>query len=259
MGQEFMENTRKTAIDYLRIFAAFAVLIFHVLGSSYKNDPLLSQQVHSVISGICAALQWHVPVFLMITGYLWLDRSKECTYRNLWPHIRKFITVLLTIGYLYALMERVFNSNGLTLKVFLLSMVDVLCGNSWEHMWYLYTIIGVNLLLPVLKPFFSIEGNAERIIFIGILLVFTVLNPIVEDMTGFSLPISFPVVTPMFYVCAGGLISTIKLDGKVMLGATIVFVCSIIMAIVLGLFLDYEDILFSLFECISSISLFIAG
>lgn len=141
-----------------------------------------------MISGICAALQWHVPVFLMITGYLWLDRSKECTYRNLWPHIRKFITVLLTIGYLYALMERVFNSNGLTLKVFLLSMVDVLCGNSWEHMWYLYTIIGVYLLLPVLKPFFSIEGNTEKTIFIGMLFVFTVLNPIVEDMTGFSLP-----------------------------------------------------------------------
>lgn len=127
-----MEKTRKIAIDYLRIMAALAVLIFHVLGSSYKNDPLLLMPVRSVISGICAALQWHVPVFLMITGYLWLDKFKECTYAKMWLHILKFVTVLLTIGYLYALMERVFISGEVTLEVLLWSMVDVLRGTEYS-------------------------------------------------------------------------------------------------------------------------------
>ena len=28
-------------------------------------------------------------------------------------------------------------------------------GKTWDHMWYLYTLIGIYLVLPVLKPMYQ--------------------------------------------------------------------------------------------------------
>ena len=152
---------RKASLDVLRSVAAIAVVVFHVFGSSANNDPLISANLHSIITAASTALQWHVPVFFIITGYLWLQDEKNCTYKNMIPNIRRFIYALITIGFAYAVMERFFETKSFSMALFLNSVADVLSGNLWDHMWYLYAIIGVYLLLPILKKFFAYANEKE--------------------------------------------------------------------------------------------------
>ena len=76
---------RKKGLDDLRIAAAFAVVIFHVMGSSVHNDPAVPAELAQALTRCKAMLQWPVPVFFMITGFLWLRPEKECTFSKVLP------------------------------------------------------------------------------------------------------------------------------------------------------------------------------
>lgn len=228
-----MVMKRNTAIDGIRSAAAIAVVVFHVLGSSANNDPLVPAQVHTVITAITEAMRWHVPLFFIITGFLWLDREKECTYRKLLPNIRRFCLVLITIGYAYALMERFFVSRTLSVSLLLGGVGDVLRGDLWDHMWYMYAILGIYLLLPVLKPFFAQASSGALWGFTGVVFVFSVAAPILRDAVGYTIPIDFPATTGLVYLCVGGLLSREKPHsrrGGILSGAVFCASCVLVYA-----------------------------
>ena len=212
---------RKYELDVLRVLAAVAVVVFHVLASSVNNDPMVSGQMHRVITAISATLQWHVPVFFMITGYLWLGEGKDCNFHKMYPNIRRFVLVLFTIGFSYAMLERIFALREISFELLLLAFRDVLLGNLWDHMWYIYSIIGIYLFLPVLKPFF-VHGSRQAImLFTGLLYLFNVIIPSAESVTLLRNPINYPVTAPAFYVCIGGVISKLRKEKKDKLQYTI--------------------------------------
>lgn len=148
-----MAQTRKNHLDILRIIAALAVVLFHILGSSASNDPEVQQDIYSVATALSAILQWHIRVFFIITGYLWLSDGKICTLKKMLPNIRRFVLVLFTFGLGYAIMEHFFMTRSISFALLRSSLQDVFNGNLWDHMWFVYAIIGVYLVLPVFKPF----------------------------------------------------------------------------------------------------------
>jgi len=82
---ERVENTsknRKMYLDMLRIISALAVVIFHVMKSATNNDAAISGQLQSMVNTLAEVLCWHVPVFFMITGHIWLGEDKNCTYKK---------------------------------------------------------------------------------------------------------------------------------------------------------------------------------
>lgn len=250
---------RKYCIDILRILAASAVLLFHVVASFVNNDPMSSASTQKIAAACCSALSWHVPVFFMITGFLWLGQDKACTYHKMWHNIRRFLLVLFTVGFAYAFMEQFFSVRQFSVGVLLRSFCAVLTGNLWDHMWYLYTAVGIYLVLPVIKPFFDHGTKQALVIFTGLLFVFTVICPAVADNLGYSFPVKFPMVAPMFFVCAGGLIAKLQIKEK-RFGyiSTAVFICAIIITFLIKLYLPEFDGILSVLESINAISLFLA-
>lgn len=250
---------RKYELDVLRVLAAVAVVVFHVLASSVNNDPMVSGQMHRVITAISATLQWHVPVFFMITGYLWLGEEKDCNFHKMYPNIRRFVLVLFTIGFSYAMLERIFALREISFELLLLAFRDVLLGNLWDHMWYIYSIIGIYLFLPVLKPFF-VHGSRQAImLFTGLLYLFNVIIPSAESVTLLRNPIDFPVTAPAFYVCIGGVISKLRKEKKDKLQYTIVsFCCSIVAIFLIELYIPEYNSWISLIKSISAVSIFLS-
>ena len=222
-----MSGRRNTPVTILRVAAAFAVVLYHVLGCSTVNDPLVLPQTYRFITAINKSLEWHVPVFYMITGYLWLKEGKSCTYKDVARPIRRFIYVLITVGYAYALMERVFVERTIHLQILLLAMADVLSGNLWDHMWYMYSVIGVYLLLPVIKPFFETSSTKHVLLLTALVYCFTVITPALESNMGIHVPVGIPMVHPAFYLCAGGLVSRMQNTLKQARTAVVaLFICS---------------------------------
>ncbi len=254
-----MNQTRKNSLDILRIIAAFAVVLFHVLGSSANNDPEIQQNIHRAATAFSAVLQWHVPVFFMITGYLWLSDDKNCTFKKMLPNIRRFIFVLFTFGLGYAMMERFFAERSVSITLLWASLQDVLTGSLWDHMWFVYTIIGIYMVLPVFKPFFALNSTKTLAVFSGLLCLFTIVFPVLKTETGYSVPIVFPVGGYMFYICAGGLVAKWNpMQLKTAIIAISLFICSMFAVLLIKIRASQLENCISLFSCISAVSLFIA-
>lgn len=195
----------------------------------------------------------------MITGYLWLSDEKECTFAKMVPNIRRFLLVLVTFGFGYAILERFFRTRSISITLLAASLQDVLNGQLWDHMWFVYSIIGIYLLLPILKPFFydcSIRAIATLT---GLLFVFTIISPVVENGSGYSIPITFPIQEPVFYICAGGLIGKWKpAQHKIAIASVFIFLFCISTSFFAQIHATQYSFCIPLLSCISAVCLFVA-
>lgn len=195
---------RKYSIDLLRIISAIAVIAIHVCSSpvTYSVQPL-SEALKNTFFTIQLLLSWCIPVFFMITGFCIL-RKKEYTYKQCFPHVLRFVIVLLTVGLLYSLMEEVFLAKTVNFTVIFKAIINTLAGKSWVHMWYVYTIIGIYLVLPLLHTFMK-TGKTNRIVLTSILFVLTIVIPFFKPWFAFG--ITIPLNGYCFYVCFGGMVA----------------------------------------------------
>lgn len=76
-------------------------------------------------------------------------------------------------------------------------------------MWYLYVLIGIYLVLPVLKSIFQSLPNNIIDTFLLILFIFSSILPTIKAMTGFSFGIQIPITSIyLFYFLIGGRFAT---------------------------------------------------
>lgn len=142
-------KTKKERIfyyDFLRAFAIIAVLICHVdffFGSLDTPIKIISQMTFHDIGRI------GVPIFLMISGALLLNRKYELGdflkrrfARIIYPFI--FWIILISAQILYL--------NGSYTKVW-----NTFIGNP-SITWYFWTLIGIYLFIPVINTFIEKYG-----------------------------------------------------------------------------------------------------
>lgn len=195
---------RKYSIDLLRILSAIAVIIIHTVSSPVTNgtveiDILLANNLKLIRT----LMNWSVPVFFMITGYCIL-RKDNCTYNYCFSHIKKYIYVLFTVGLFYALLEEVFNTKTLSIMTIAISLKNVISGNLWDHMWFVYSIIGTYMVLPVIYSFMQ-QGKNDGYILTILLFFFNILVPTFDELI--SINSLLPFGGYLFYVCFGGLVA----------------------------------------------------
>lgn len=159
-----MEN-RKNNYDLLRVIAMIAVITLHISGvyataatSSYWLGVPYTKNI--LITSIYRCLSsFAVPVFIMLSGAFALDNPKNRNYRY---YYRKEFTNIgvttLVISFLY-LMYGLFRdfvtgliSNRSTSDIILRGanrVKEFIIGSPFYHLWYLYMMIGVFILVPV--------------------------------------------------------------------------------------------------------------
>lgn len=200
-------RVRNDRIDILRVISAFFIVVIHVVSTSVTyNDMAVAQSTVQRLNVVHNLSSWAVPVFFMITGFCVLGDDRECTWQWTSRHIGKFIGILFTVGWFYALLEYVYMERRLTLGAAGLSLVDVLNGNTWTHMWYIYFIIGIYLVLPVVKSH-VVQDQKNVYYLLGILFLSTILIPVINSHMGLSVDIHMPLSGYLFYVVAGAAIA----------------------------------------------------
>ena len=150
-------NKRIEWVDFVRAVAILTVLYIHATDGIFiiSSDSTLRLTLYSRIFEYASLFigRLGVPFFLMITGYLLLDRNydDERTY-NFWVHGCKdliVVTVIWTIIYAISLQIVTVGSPSINF---------VEAGNLFfSHMWYMPMIIGMYISLPFvaagLRPF----------------------------------------------------------------------------------------------------------
>ncbi len=169
--------------DILRIVAVFAVISIHVHTRLFYERGLegLAWWVSNILF---SATKWAVPVFVMLSGAFLLNPQRESVTRKVLPkRILKLLVPLIVWTIICKLIAFfLFQSNEIgplsSDKIIFIFKNEALS----YHLWFLYMLIGLYLLSPILKAYFKAEP--ENIIlflilsFISncVLMVFVFLN-----------------------------------------------------------------------------------
>lgn len=138
---------RKNYLDYLRILSAFSVVVLHVSAQNWYSADIYGFE-WNMFNIYDSIFRFGVPVFVMISGALMLD--KDINIKKLYSkNILRLIVSFLVWSTIYGINYRLGFKD--TIKVILLGHF---------HMWYIFLIIGIYILVPV----FSLIAQNEKVL-----------------------------------------------------------------------------------------------
>ena len=180
------------AIDIIRIFAFVFIVFLHTLNRQFGVD---------VWMGGYAIISIGVNLFIMISGYLLLDKTEEAIV-----FFKKRILNILPLFLVFNIIYIYFGK---------IPIMPVLKGKtiSASHFWYIYMILGLYLLTPWLQ---KVLKYAEKETFFVVFLWFlcNILNPYLRYFNLAEIPFSnFPLTGFIGYYILGYFVK--KYDNKV--------------------------------------------
>ena len=204
----------KKEISILRIVATLAVLFMHCSNSMTANSIRFDvNPTQYSFFAICTVLMmWAVPIFFMISGNLLLNSNKTFTVEQvIKKYVSRMILALFVFGVPFSIMELVVNSKTINPFYLINSIVNVVNGDSWDHLWYLYAMIGIYIVLPVIKPFVIETDKNNLFHFIIALFLFNVIFPYVNILAGSEIYFTLPIIGySVMYFLLGAYLSNIE-------------------------------------------------
>lgn len=141
------ERQRQLYLDVLRIVSIAAVVVIHTAAEYWTALDVTSYEwkVETVYDGL---VRWAVPVFVMISGALFLDPSRDQPIKKLYgKNILRIVTIILFWGTIYALLAGLpSDASAPSLYAFFKAAIF-----GHYHMWFLYMIIGLYAMTPLLR------------------------------------------------------------------------------------------------------------
>ncbi len=166
-------NKRDVKLDLLRVICIFAVIIMHVIGNTVNTFGLTGKEgnIYFIIQNLC---YFSIPIFIMISGVVFLNRDIEV--KDIFKkYILKIFLALVFFGFCYSLLEIYFNTKTLTINDFFISLKNIITGNLWAHMWYLYLVIALYLVTPIIRVIVKYSSDNLIKYFLTLLFIFNIL------------------------------------------------------------------------------------
>lgn len=168
------ETQRTVWIDWMRVAACFMVIVVHSTEPFYlggEGSRILTAADAFWASFFDSFVRACVPLFIVASSYLQFplhySSGEFCRRRA----VRILIPFALwSLIYAFVWGEPVYNLKNLLLNF----------NYAAGHLWFVYMLIGVYLLMPILSPWAEKVGKKELQVYLGIWL-FTTLLPLIRD------------------------------------------------------------------------------
>ncbi len=145
---------RTIYLDILRILATLTVVFYHQTGVAKNPDISWSESFSLACDGVT---RFCVPIFVMISGALFLDNSKPLSVKKLYrKNILRIVTAFIFWSVVYAL----YNFQSVVLFI-----EGVIMGRY--HMWFLFMITGLYIVTPLLRKITVSKNTTEYFLIIG--------------------------------------------------------------------------------------------
>ncbi|WP_294757990.1 acyltransferase family protein [uncultured Gemmiger sp.] len=161
---------RKTYCDYLRLIATFAVVVLHVAASNWYFIDVNGFEWQS-FNFYDSVVRWGVPIFVMVSGSLFL--SRDISIRKIYSkYIFRMVIAFLTWSIFYALMTPEYFENGLLYGI--KTHIDAMVSGHY-HMWFILMIIGIYMCIPFYKKIIADSFTTKY--FLVLSFIFAVMIP----------------------------------------------------------------------------------
>ena len=141
-NKSVLVKERNVGFDVLKIIASFAVMVIHIVGESWDKATELSSFQWNVLNVYNSGVRWAVPIFVMVSGALFLsaNHSVEKMYKK---YILRIACAFVFWSAVYAafvfIKERSVKGAAVTFIT------------GYYHLWFLFMIIGLYMITPLLK------------------------------------------------------------------------------------------------------------
>lgn len=145
------EKGRTVYFDLLRIIACFSVVVLHN-ASQFWYDLPVSDTNWLIANSYNALVRFGVPVFVMISGAIFLFPGKEISTKRLYTHnILRMVIIYILWNAVYGLFDcRNYDWSMLSSRDVITEMVY-----GRYHLWFLAMIVGLYMLVPILRKWLS--------------------------------------------------------------------------------------------------------
>ena len=157
---------RLIEFDIIRIIAILAVIMIHV-SSTYVNI-YAPDSVEFMVSNVIDSIsRFGVPFFLLISGTFMLDEERDVSVDKIKHKTLNLFVILIWWSAVYALL---FGFNNFAKTFFY----------GYYHLWYLFFIIGLYLMTPILRLYVKKE-NLKYIYYLAVLSLVFYYMPMTLD------------------------------------------------------------------------------
>lgn len=168
------ERNREVWVDWMRVIACLMVMVVHCTEPFYLGGDgaqVLTEGDAIWVALIDAAMRMCVPLFVVGSAYLQFP-TRYSTGAFLKRRTLRIVVPFAVWSVFYALYwgEPVENFQSLMLNF----------NYSAGHLWFVYMLLGVYVLIPLLSPWAKTVKKGELQVYIGIWLLTTLL-PLVRD------------------------------------------------------------------------------
>jgi len=227
------EPTHIYWVDLIRVVAVFQVILVHLSYVIFFKEELLSS--NWVAANFYDSLsRMGVPLFFMVSGYLLLGKREPLAdfFRKRFWKVG-IPTLFWSVAYLLWSVEAYRNGTMSPLGIALSMLKAIYLGNVEIHLWFLYILIGIYLVVPILRVFVSAASRRDLTYFIILWFVATPLFELAQRMLGFPTALVIPVVTGYVgYFMLGYLLAELQLDRR----GRILSIVGIILAVAVTFF-----------------------
>lgn len=170
-----MEKQRNIALDWMRFAACILVILQHVTEYYYVSPDFTPNcSDNTVLVGIFNSIsRVSVPLFTMISGYLLLP-MKQDTHQFFKRRFTRILYPFIVWSLVYSVWFAIRSDS--TFTEWTLSVLRLPFIYQAEHLWYVYMLIGLYLLIPILSPWLQSVSKRELHGYLALWL-FTTLLP----------------------------------------------------------------------------------
>ncbi len=172
--------------DVLKIAACMAVVLIHVSAEVWSSSSVASLDWH--VSNFYDSLgRWAVPVFVMLSGMFLLNPEKEMDARTIYrKYIPRILIAIVFWGLFYRCTDIVhsiyFRQATISMRAAFVEFMEIPFGTAWFHLWYLYMLLGLYVLIPFYRVFTKNADQKEIQYMLALFSICGIVLPFIKDL-----------------------------------------------------------------------------
>lgn len=232
------QNNKIAYIPIIKAIACFAIVILH---SFYGADGSFEKTTaeHNISLIIKNLMNWAVPCFVMVSGALLLDPARKAGIKKIFTkYLSRMVIALIVFSVLFRLFDMILFKEGFSFTFITDGLLNAWQSKSWSHMWYIYMMISIYLMLPVYKKITQTAEKNDIVYMVCLYGIFQAIVPFIETTLDTKIPIYIFVSTvyPFYFFCGYALHKE-----YIKLNAVISAIITIISAVLIAFLTYYAE------------------
>ncbi len=186
-----MVKDRVLYLSRIKALACIAVVVLHTFFTAANFAAVPAQLTTMSVFRNC--MMWAVPCFIMASGALLLNSRRVLTPKKLFgKYLLRMVFALIAFSVIFSVFDAFTTAHYTPAQTVKDILSDIFLGTGWPHMWYIYLMLAIYLLLPFYKLIADHAGASQIKYLILLYAVFLSVIPFIETASGKKLP---------FYIC----------------------------------------------------------